>query len=102
MSLADPSDLRHIAQRIDTHAQKVRDTATRLRTAAQASDWRGPAADAFQGQAYGVARLHHTAADQLGYAASALRRHADIVEAELALAHAAASFVRAAAHAVGL
>jgi hypothetical protein len=89
MSLADPSDLRRIAQRIDQHAQKIRDTSTGLRGATEATGWRGSAADAFLLQTQGVARLHHAAADQLGHAASALRRHADIVETELAVARVA-------------
>jgi hypothetical protein len=102
MSLADPSDLRSIAHLIDHHAQKVRDTAARLCGAAEGSHWHGPAADAFRVHARAVARLHHSAADQLEHAASALVRHADIVETELAVAHAAAGLLSAAVHAVGL
>jgi hypothetical protein len=102
MTFADPSELRRIAHRIETRAAHARSTATRLRTAVQASGWRGPAADAFHLQVHGIMGLHHTASDQLERAARALRRHADIVETELAVVRAAKDLISAAAHVVGL
>jgi uncharacterized protein YukE len=77
--LPDPNALRAVADRIQLQAVATRGRAERLRARAQALDWRGVAAGAFDGEARLALRGLVSAADRLDAAADALRRHADLV-----------------------
>lgn len=80
----DPDGLDRLGARLSAAAQRVRDRAATVRSAAAAGGWRGPAAQAFHDSVARESTQLERAADGLDDAAAAMHRHAEAVREEIA------------------
>jgi hypothetical protein len=80
----DPDELDRLAGRLAVSAARVRERASGVRSGADATRWRGPAADAFHASVAAEAGQLLRAAGELDDAAAALHAQAVAVRVELA------------------